>query len=57
MKKLKKHKLKFDLTWKYIQNSLREINTLSNELLNLLKFKNGKFFTLLPWNANVERIY
>lgn len=57
MKQLHKHELDFDPAREYVQNSLDKANTLSSELLNLLNFKNGIFFTLLPNDANIERLY
>lgn len=57
MMKLNRHELDFDLTYKYIQQNLNETNALSSELLKLIDFKNGVFFTLLPNEANFERCY
>lgn len=56
MSQLYKYQLTFDSAWKYIHDDLDDVNMLSKELLNLLNFKNGNFFTLLPNNANLERI-
>lgn len=57
MDQLNKHILHFDTTWEYAYQSLHEVNTLSSELLNLVDFKKGSFFTLLPTGANLERLY
>jgi hypothetical protein len=57
MKQLIKHKLKFDSAWEYVRENLDNVNALSSELLNLLDFKNGYFFTLLPDEANLTEIY
>jgi len=57
MKSLNKHKLNFNPTWEYVKDNLDGVNALSVELLNLLNFKNGYFFTLLPDDANLEEIY
>lgn len=57
IRKLKKHKLDFDRTWTYVKDSLENVNVLSTELMNLLNFKTGNFFTLLPEDANVDKIY
>jgi len=57
MKHLNKYKLNYNHAWKYVQNNLDKSNVLSSELLNLSIFKNGYFFTLLPNDANTERIY
>ena len=56
MKKLKKYELDFDITWKYIKNNIEGANTLCTELINILDFHTGFFFTLLPSNANFQRI-
>jgi hypothetical protein len=57
MKRLNKHKLDFESAYEYIKDNLDKVNVLSAELLKLLNFKNGHFFTLLPDNASFERIY
>lgn len=57
MYQLIKHSLEFELPYLFFKDSLEDANTLSNELLNLLNFKDGSFFTLLPEDANLERIY
>ena len=57
MKQLNKHKLDFDLTIKYVKNNLENVNSLSSELLRSVEFKDGFFFTLLPNDANIKRIY
>lgn len=56
MKKLKKHKLDFDAAWNYIQDNLDKVNVLSADLLRVVNFKSGDFFTLLPDDANFELI-
>ena len=57
IKQLHKHKLDFDLTWEYVQDDLDKTNKLSAELLHLLNFKDGYFFTLLPAGAKLEEIH
>ncbi len=57
MKHLNKHTLDFAPTWKYVQHTLDHANTLSSELLKIVDFKDGCFFTLLPRDANTERLY
>lgn len=57
MKKLNKYKLDYDLAWKYTQDTLDEANTLSSELLKIIPFEDGSFFTLLHDGANIERLY
>jgi hypothetical protein len=57
MKQLNKHQLDFDRASEYVRDNLDNVNGLSRELLNLLDFKKGYFFTLLPDDANFDRIY
>ncbi len=57
MKKLYKHELNFDYALKYFEGELNEVNALSNSLLKIEELKNGKFFTLLPDNANLDKIH
>jgi len=57
MKKLNKYKLDYDRAWEYTQETLDEANTLSSELLKAISFEDGDFFTLLPPDANRERLY
>ncbi len=57
MRQLYKHLLDFDATWKFTYDSLYDVNQLSSELLNVIDFKSGYFFTLLPKEANIERLY
>lgn len=57
MKELHKKILDFETTLKYVQDNLDETNALSSELLKLVNFKNGYFFTLLPENANFKSIH
>jgi hypothetical protein len=57
MKKLKKHALDFSRTLKYFQENLDNTNILSSKLLEFANFEEGSFFTLLPDNANTNKIY
>ncbi len=57
MRHLHKYKLDFSPALKYIRYALENANTMSIELLNHLNFKDGIFFTLLPSDSNIERIY
>ena len=57
MKLLYKHKLDFDRTLEYVKDNWDDVTTLSREILNLLDFKTGYFFTLLPSDANLKAIY
>jgi hypothetical protein len=57
MKKLNKHLLKYEFAKEFFEDTLIDANTLSNELLNVIDFTDGYFFTLLPENANLENLY
>jgi len=57
MKKLYRHELDCDRTMKFVKDNLTEINALSIELLNLIDFKSGAFFTLLPEGSDLERLH
>ena len=57
IKQLLKYKLDFDSSWEYVFDNLDKVNTLSIQLLKLLNFKDGYFFTLLPNDANLDNIY
>jgi hypothetical protein len=54
---LNKYELDFSSAWEYTLNTLDDANALSIELLKLLDFKEGYFFTLLPEDSNFERLY
>lgn len=56
MRILKHYDLNFDLTWPYVEHNLNWANTLSVQLLKLLDFKQGNFFTYLLPNTH-EDIY
>ncbi len=57
MKELIKRKLEFDPALSYFQYALDNANALSTYLLNLVNFKCGSFYTLLPKVASLEEIY
>ena len=57
MKKLKKFKLDFNLTWIYFRENLDQVNTLSTNILKVINSFDGNFFTLLPENVNYEQIH
>lgn len=56
-KTLFRHNLDYDKAIVYTREQLIFGNTLSKELLNVLDFEKGKFFTLLPDDADLTRIY
>lgn len=41
----------------YIKENLREINRISDAVIKYVDFTKGDFFTLLPDDAQLERIY
>lgn len=49
--------LNFDSSLKYVKEQLHNVNALSVELLNIVDFKKGAFFTFLPSDANMETLY
>jgi hypothetical protein len=57
MQKLNKYELDFASAWEFVFNNLKEVNSLSIELLKLLDFKTGHFFTLLPEDSNLKMLY
>lgn len=57
MKKIYRHELDFDRTMKFVKDNLTDVNALSSELLNLVDFKSGVFFTLLTLGPDLERLY
>jgi hypothetical protein len=57
MKNLRRYDLDFSLALKYFQFTLNDANKLSSEILENVRFDLGKFFTLLPLDANVNKIH
>ena len=57
MKKLYKHVLEYAKTFEFVTKSLNETNALSAELLQIIRSRKGEFFTLLPEDADLGRIY
>ncbi|WP_079978261.1 hypothetical protein [Parachlamydia acanthamoebae] len=57
MKTLYRHELDFERTMEFVKDNLNEVNALSSELLNLVNFKSGVFFTLLTLGSDLERLY
>ena len=56
MLKLNRYNLDFNAALSHFQYSLSNANLLSSELLKLVDFSVGNFFTLLPVNANLKKI-
>ncbi len=57
LKELIRHNLKYQKAYEYVKDQLEGGNALSLELLKNLEFEKGQFFTLLPVNADLNRIY
>lgn len=57
MRELIKHNLDFFRAKIYVEDVLNGGHTLSKELLNLLDFEKGQFFTLLPTDADLARLH
>lgn len=56
-RKIKKHLLEFDKTLPYFLDHIGSGGTLSEKLIERVDFKLGSFFTLLPLNAVLERLF
>ncbi len=57
LRPLKKYNLKYEKAIIYANDQLNCNYPLSKELLKELNFENGQFFTLLPEDADLNRIY
>ena len=57
MRTLIKYEIEFERVRDFINFTLTDANTLSSELLGLLDFKKGVFFTLLPEGSNIDKIF
>lgn len=57
MKKLHKHLLNPEPTLEYFKSSIDETNLISSTLLKTYNYKDGSFFTLLPADADLTKIY
>lgn len=56
MMNLCKFKLEYDLAYKYFIDSLEGVNELSSQLIDIIDFKSGEFFTLLNRDVNLNKI-
>lgn len=56
-RRLIQHELDFEKAFTFFCASLNDVNILCSHLLKVIDFKEGKFFTLLPREANIERLY
>ena len=57
IRKLIRFELDMDRTKEYVIHNLSYGNTLSKELVKLIDFSKGRFFTLLPRERNIENLY
>ncbi|MBA2655463.1 MAG: hypothetical protein H0X51_10175 [Parachlamydiaceae bacterium] len=57
MENLKKYKLDYEKTINYALAHIGAGRTLSKQLIKNIDFSRGNFFTILPSNANLERLY
>jgi len=57
VKKLYRHELDFDRTIEFVKDNLTDINALSTELLKLVDFRSGAFFTLLTSGSDLDRLH
>ncbi len=57
MRRIKNYPLDFDKTLPYFLEQLKAGNSLSNQVKNELNLKNGSFFTLLPNDIEINKLY
>lgn len=57
MKELFRHDLEYFQSLEYFKDKLEDVNVLSKEILKLINFEEGSFFTLLPNDADISGIY
>ena len=57
MKEMQRYELEFDRSYRYFIFSLYDINRISSVLLDAIDFKKGRFFVLLPDDADLEYVY
>lgn len=57
MRSLIKHELDYEKTTAYFSDQLKDGNSLSQAILKDQKLKYGKFFTILPMNGKIDRLY
>lgn len=56
MKKLVRYELDFETAFKYFVKKLNKTNTLSTELIEVVDFSLGTFYTLLPEKTRVDEV-
>lgn len=57
MRKIVKHFLEFDKTISYFLDHIEYDTILSKKIINKINFTEGSFFTILPENADLNRLY
>src|SRR5690348_16358179 len=57
MRKIKKHKLDYKKTFPYFIDHIKCGNTLSRKIIERVDLSQGSFFTLLPADSKLERLY
>jgi hypothetical protein len=57
MRKLRKHDLNLNPSLAFFKESLEETNSLSVEIIKFIECEKGTFFTLLPEEANLEKLH
>lgn len=57
MKGIKKHSLDFNKTISYFVDHISNERMLSKRIIETIDFHQGIFFTLLPFNAELDRLY
>lgn len=57
IRQLNRYELDFNRASFYVNDRLKNANSLSDTLFNMIDFKNGNFFTLLLDNSNLDRLY
>ncbi|MBA2657717.1 MAG: hypothetical protein H0X51_10145 [Parachlamydiaceae bacterium] len=57
MEKLKKYLLKQEYIFEYFFEHVQSGNELSKKIINNIDFDRGSFYTVLPSDANLERLY
>ncbi len=57
MRKIKKYNLDYDKTIRYFIEHIKCGKTLSQKVIEKIDFRQGNFFTFLPANAELDRLY
>lgn len=57
MQILKKYQLNHQKAYEFFREKLLDVNILSTNLIDLINFSSGEFFTLLPADINLEQLH